>query len=260
MPELNIGIGLTSLRQPFKKALHTAAHLGATGIEIDLRNSDWPKEISDTGRRQLRKMLEDLNLRVASARFPTRRGYDQPDDLQRRIDATKSAMKAAYELGTRVLINSVGQVPEDKESAEYSQLKESLSDLARFGAHCGTMLACETGSEPVDRLIDLLNELPELAIGVAFNPANLIVNGYYDMDSIRVSASRTLVVQACDATGDMSRGRGRHVLLGQGSAEFPEMLGVLEDVPYRGWFVVDRPASSQAPQELADAIQFLRSL
>ncbi len=204
--------------------------------------------------------MDDLNLRVASVRFPTRHGYGQPQDLQRRIDATKEAMRVAYGLGTRQVVNAVGKVPEDKESDEYAQLKESLSDLARYGQHVGAMLACETGSEPVSRLVELLDSLPEKAIGIAFNPGNLIVNDYYDEDAIAGCASRTLVVEAIDATGDLARGRGVHVPLGQGSAEFPQILAQLEDVPYRGWFIVDRSASDYVEQELVDAMSFLRSL
>ena len=54
--------------------------------------------MSETGLRQLRKMLDDLNLKVAALRFQTRRGYDSLDDLDRRIDATKDTMKLAYRL------------------------------------------------------------------------------------------------------------------------------------------------------------------
>ena len=81
MPELKIAIALASLRQPFKKALHTAARMGATGVEIDARHGLRPSELSDTGLRQLKKTLSDLNLRLAGVRFPTRHGYDIAQDL-----------------------------------------------------------------------------------------------------------------------------------------------------------------------------------
>ena len=47
-------------------------------------------------------MLADLNLQVSSVYFPTRRGYGVTDDLDRRIEATKSAMDMAFELGCSV--------------------------------------------------------------------------------------------------------------------------------------------------------------
>ena len=258
LPELKIAVGLSSLRQPFKKALHTAARLGATGVEIDARNDVQPKELSDTGRRQLKKMLTDLNLRVAAVRFPTRRGYDVLQDLERRIDATKDAMQFAYNLGAQVVINSVGFIPEQADHPGYLQLQASLADLARHGQHVGAMLGCETGSEPAARLVGLLESLPERAIGIAFNPGNLIVNDCYAEDAIQQCASRTLVVIARDAVRDLARGRGLDVPLGRGSVEFPQLLGVLEEQPYSGWFVVDRLSAQDPVTEIGHAISYLK--
>src|SRR6056297_2353137 len=78
-----------------KKALAMAAGLGVSGVEICARTAVRPSELSDTGVRQLRKMLDDLNLQVAAVRFQTRRGYDQSADLERRVEATKDAMQMA---------------------------------------------------------------------------------------------------------------------------------------------------------------------
>ena len=54
-----IGIQLASLQMPLKKALSTAARLGAKGIEIDARNMLPRESLSRTGLRQLRKKLEE---------------------------------------------------------------------------------------------------------------------------------------------------------------------------------------------------------
>lgn len=260
LPELKLAIALSSLRQPFKAALVTAAQLGATGIEIDARNLLRPSELSETGRRQLKKQLTDLNLRVAAIRFQTRRGYDVLQDLDRRIDATKEAMRFAYSLGARVVINAVGRVPEDPQHPAYQQLQASLSDLARYGQYIGSMLACETGSEPVDRLVTLLEGLSEQAIGIAFNPGNLIVHDFYDTDSIRRCGDYTLAVIARDGVRDLASGRGLNVPLGQGSAEFPEILGVLEERRYDGWYHLDRTESTDPITDLKNSLSYLRSL
>lgn len=260
MPELNIGIALSSLRQPLKKALHIAASLGATGVEIDARNDLRPKELSDTGRRQLRKMMDDLNLRVAAIRFQTRNGYDVLNDLDRRIEATKEAMQMAYSLGASVVINSVGAVPEEESHPAHTQLAASLADLARHGGHIGAMLACETGSEPVQRLVDLLQSLPEHAIGINFNPGNLIVNDHYSDECIVKCARWVLSVTARDGVRDLARGRGIEVPMGRGMAEFPNILAALEERQYRGWFLVDRLNASDPVGEIGNAVSFLRAL
>jgi len=259
LANVKIALSLSTLGQPFKQALQTASQLGVEGVEIDVRNMLRPEELSDTGRRQLKKMMSDLNLKVAAIRFPTRRGYDVLDDLDRRMDATRKAMRFAYSLGASVVINAVGMVSEENEHPAYTQLQNSLSDLARHGAHVGAMLACETGSEPAERLTGLLDSLPEQAIGVAYNPGNLIVNDHFDEESIRHCASWTLAMIARDGVRDLARGRGLEVPLGQGSAEIPEVLGVLEERRYDGWFHIEANARGGL-SEVANAISFLREL
>ena len=112
--EINLAVRLSALKMPFRRAIRAAAKLGASSIEIDARQEIHPAQISETGLRQLRKLLEDLNLRVSSLRFQTRRGYDQVEDLDRRVDATKETMKLAYRLGTSVVVNGIGRVPHEQ--------------------------------------------------------------------------------------------------------------------------------------------------
>ena len=140
MPELKVAIHLPSLRQPFKKALHTAAQLGASAVEIDVRNQLQLSELSGTGVRQLRKMLEDLNLRVAAVSFITRRGYDVLEDLTARVEATKAAMKFAYQMGASVVINCVGRIPSDETDPQWTTLIEVLTELGNYGQHIGAFL------------------------------------------------------------------------------------------------------------------------
>src|SRR5947209_7363264 len=105
MLQIKLGIELASLKLPFKKALLTARELGAEAVEIDARRELRPEDLTQTAVRQLRKMLDDLNLRVSALSFRTRRGYDVTEELDARIDATKRAMRAAYDLGASVVVN-----------------------------------------------------------------------------------------------------------------------------------------------------------
>ncbi len=78
MPELRIGVELAGLRMPIKQALHAAAESGVQGVEIEARGGLAPDTLSQTGVRQLRKMLADLQLAVAAVRFPARRAWRLP--------------------------------------------------------------------------------------------------------------------------------------------------------------------------------------
>jgi sugar phosphate isomerase/epimerase len=47
--------------------------------------------------------------------------------------------------------------------------------------------------------------------------------------------------------------------LGEGTADFPELLGRLEDHRYRGWFVLGRDEPTD-PQEIGNALRYLTEL
>ena len=258
MAEINLAVRLSALKMPFRRAIHAAAKLGASSIEIDARQEIHPAQISETGLRQLRKLLEDLNLRVSSLRFQTRRGYDQVEDLDRRVDATKETMKLAYRLGTSVVVNAIGHVPREQSDPRWVTLQQVMNDLGRYGAKVGAFLCAETGSEDGKTLSELLNSQEDAFVGVAFNPGQLVINRFSAAEAMDELKDRIQIVYAVDGVLDLAAGRGVATPLGLGSVDFPELLGKLEDQHYRGRFVVGRPDSNQ--EEIAQAIQYLREL
>ena len=258
MAELKIALRLDSLGLPLRKSFEFAARMGIRAIELDARNTIRAGELTDTGIRQLKKMLEDSNLTVAALRFKTRRGYDNPSDLEQRIDATKATMKLAYRLGAPLVVNNIGRVPDSDEDPSWHSFQAVIQDLGRFGARVGAFLAAETGSEPGERLAALLGDQLDAFVAVALNPGQLIINRHSVGDAVKALKDRIQLVCAVDGVLDLAAGRGISVPLGQGSADFPELLGMLEDVEYRGPFVVGRADSTI--DELAQGVEYLRNL
>jgi sugar phosphate isomerase/epimerase len=257
---INIGIELASLRQPFKQALHTAAGLGVQAVEIDARSGIFQPDLSQTGLRQLRKLLEDLNLRVCAIRFHTRRGYDVLDDLDRRVAATKRAMLWAYQLGAPLVVNQVGTVPAESQGCAWDLLVDTLADLARHGTRVGALLAAETGTESGTDLKRLLDTITTGLVAVDLNPGQLVINGFSPRDATAQLGPRIQHVHACDGVRDLAQGRGIHVPLGQGSVDFPELLGALENFGYRGFFTLQSPPQEDPVATLSDSVKYLRSL
>ncbi|MEX2175184.1 MAG: sugar phosphate isomerase/epimerase family protein [Pirellulaceae bacterium] len=260
MLQVKIGVQLASLRLPLRKGLLTAKEMGAAAVEIDARHDLRPEILSHTGVRQIRKLLDDLDLRVSAIGYRTRRGYQVQDDLEPRIEATKRALKLAYELGTNVVVNHIGRVPPDDDTAATSILVEALADLGRYSQRVGAFLAAETGTESGAALAKLIARLPPGSIGVDFNPAQLILHSHSPGDALRALGPLVMHVHANDGTRDLSLGRGIEVQLGRGSAEFPELLAVLEEHQYRGYITVERRDADDPVGEIAQAVQFLQNL
>lgn len=259
MPGIKVGVQLASFGKPFKQAVLAAAALGVDSIEIDARRDLNPSELSGTAVRQIRKLLTDLNLRVVAVRFQTRRGYDQPEELERRVAATKEAMRMAANLGAGVLVNQVGLITESADDPGLDLLRNVLGDLGKLSHHLGVFLGCETGSEPLSRLTNFIETLPEGTAGLTLNPGNLIANGF-EVDDLPSAVKHIFLVHAKDAVRDRARGRGSEVPLGRGLAEFPLIAGALDERYFPGAFVIDRDPSKNAVEELTRSIAFLKSL
>lgn len=259
MPQIQVGIQLASLRQPFKKALQTASRLGADAVEIDARGEFRPADLSGTALRHLRKTLEDLRLTVCAVNFRTRRGYNVLEDLDRRIDATKSAMDFAYKLGADVVVNHIGQVPAETEGPAWDLLIQSLTDIGRYGQRCGAVLAAETGSESGPDLARLVEALPTGSLFVNFDPGNLVVNSFSADEALSVLAGHIKHVHAKDGVRDLAQGRGVEVPLGRGSVDFPTLLAVLDQNSYRGYLTIERENAKDPIAEIGAAVSYLRT-
>jgi sugar phosphate isomerase/epimerase len=260
MPAIRIAVQSRSIRLPLKRLLPLVKQWGAGAVELDARGDANPQQLSQTGRRQLRKLFDDYELRVAAVSFRTRRGYDMSDELDRRIEATKAAMKLAYDLGAAWVVNQIGRVPEESQGPRWNLLVEALTDLANFGGHAGATLVAETGSESGSDLARLLHALPPGAIGAALNPGNLIINGFSPLEAVAALGPSISYVYAQDGVRDLAQGRGIEVQLGRGSADFPALLGALEEHGYRGWWTIQRQHAQDPAAEIGQAVSYLKNL
>ncbi|QDS97741.1 sugar phosphate isomerase/epimerase family protein [Adhaeretor mobilis] len=261
MPMLQNPIALKtlSLSQPIKKALHTAARLEYDGVQIDTRREVHPSELSETGLRQFRKMLDDLNLRVGSVAFPTRRGYADADDLQRRMDAAIASMRLASELSARTMVFTLGSIPESEDSS-YTTLLDVLGTLGVHGNRLGVSLAAHAPEAEIEQLTALLEALPAGTLGLDLNPAALIARGDSPSAFLKSVGQHVCHVFANDAVRGFGETSSTSVELGRGSADLPALLGAMEEHNYRGWITVERSGSENLIEDCTNAVKFLRSL
>jgi sugar phosphate isomerase/epimerase len=257
---LKISIETAALHMPLRKALDAALELGVEGIVIDARNELSPRELSRTGVREVRKMLEDRRLRVVAVAFRTRRGYATAEDLDRRVAATKAAMEMASQFGARMVLNAIGRVPAEDDADGRRMLVEVLDDLGRFGSRVGAILAAETGSESGEQLARLLALFPEGALGIDFNPGKLLAAGFSPEEAISSLGPRILHVHVQDARRGPAPGRTQPVSLGRGDADFPALLAALDEHAYCGYFTVEPAVGDDPMRAMAETIERFRGL
>jgi len=257
---LRIAVQLKHVPLPLPKALAKVRAMGAQAVEWDARGPIRPRDFTGTAVREVRKLLEDYELRVCAVEFHTRRGYGATDDLERRIEATKDAMKMARQLGCDLVVNQVGQVPDDLDSSEGRTMVEALRDLGLHAQHAGAWLAAETGSEDGKDLRRLIDALPAGSLFATLDPGNLLLNGFSAQEAAEALGDLVRHVHAHDAVRDLGRKRGLEVQLGRGSVDWPTLLGTLETRGFRGYYSVEREAADDPLLEIGQAVQYLAQL
>jgi sugar phosphate isomerase/epimerase len=208
----------------------------------------------------LRKVLDDLNLRVGSVAFPTRRGYADPVDLERRIEATQAALQLASRLEARTLVCTLGRLPQDPSADQAAHLREAVTALGHCGLRYGVQLAAQAEFDSCAKLADFLATIPEGSLFLDLHPARLQACGIAPADFLTTLGQHVAHVHAVDSVRDCASGREREVELGHGATDFPALVGQLEEFAYRGWITVECNGSLHPTQEIANAARFLQAL
>jgi sugar phosphate isomerase/epimerase len=259
MPPRRIAISLDCFDQPLPQALPLIAQAGANGIEINARDGVQPGDLSASGRRQFLHRLDELNLSVASLTFPTRGALQDASRLDERIDAVKKVMQFAYDLTAKTVSVRLGEIPPERASAEYATLLEILNDLARFGNRVGVTAALSPGRNRAETVAELLSAVTQGPVGVNFDPAAAIMAGHDPAASATRLHNFLAHVQVRDAIRDVD-GTGKEVAVGRGEVVWDELLALIDETGYRGWFSIDRTTGDDRAGEAARAVRYIQQV
>jgi sugar phosphate isomerase/epimerase len=260
MNRLKIGVRLESLGLPLRRALQEAERLGVTGVQVDTVGDLSPTALSHTGRKEFRHLLRAHNLELTALGCPLRRGLDNPENLQGRIDYLRHVMALSFDLGPRLVIIQAGQVPDDPNDPRAGLLAEALADLGQHGDRIGTVLALETGREPGTVLRRFLDRFDTGSLCVNFDPANLLMHGFDFYASLRALGGKVVHVHAKDARASTASRAAQEVPLGHGDIDWMQLAGTLEEIEYRGWLTVEREVGDNRVADVAAGVGFLRRL
>jgi sugar phosphate isomerase/epimerase len=259
MPELRFAAATRHFAQPIRQAIDTAASIGATGVQFDVRNELKPSELSETGRRHLIRQLGEQRLELASFEYPTRRAFHDPAALDSRIAGLKSALEFAYSMGVTVVVGRVGRIPDDPELPAHKLLCSVLNDIARHSNRVGATFAITPSSDSVENLQGLFEHVTEGPIGLNLDPAGLIMSEGDPVATYRAFYDRVLSVQIRDGLRDVD-GQGVEVPVGRGEVVWDELLAMLEEGSFRGWLVATRSSGDDKAGDMSRAIRFVRAV
>jgi len=256
---MKLGVSLEAFRVPFRTALARAGKLGVFGVQCDAVGELAPQRLTATGRREILHLLRSYNLGLTALVCPLRQGLDVAVDLEPRLARIRDVMSLSFELGARIVIVEPGRIPEQEADQRAMTIIESLQNLGSHGDRTGTVLALQTGLDSGAALAAILSKLDTGALGLNFDPGNLLLNGFDPVAELSTLRGRIVHVHATDARrGGAGRSVGA-VPLGRGDLDWLQLAGTLSAQDYRGWIVVER-AGNQSGSDLTTGVGLLRRL
>jgi sugar phosphate isomerase/epimerase len=257
---MKIGVRLESLGLPLRAALINAAKIAAAGVQVDAVGDLSPRALSQTGRRELMHLLRSHNLELTALGCPLRFGLDHAENQEARLDHIKSVMDLSFDLGPRRVILQAGRMPDEAKDDRGTLMAESLEVLGRHGDRIGVALALETGLEPGTMMARMLDRFDTGGLGVNFDPANLLMNGFDLYESLTALSGRIVHSHAHDARISGPSRAAQEVPIGHGDIDWLRYLSELEQHGYHGWIVIELESGDRRPEHIAEGVQFLRRL
>lgn len=247
-----IAIRLESFGLPLRKALLEAGKLKVRGVQFDAVGELGPRNLSQTARREMRHLLRSHDLELSALGCPLRRGLDDPEDLDPRLEQVRQVMALSFDLGCRLATVDPGEVPQDENAPGRIFLTEALTNLGQHGDRTGAVLALISGPEAPDLLSSFLDRFDTGSLAVTYDPGNLLAHGHDPYDSARLLQRRIAYIHATDARRSGPRRSAEEVQLGAGDIDWMQFAALLEEIEYRGWVaIVGGP-------DLASGVGFLR--
>lgn len=260
MNKIRLGIVLETAELPVRQALARAAdygQFGLRGLQANALAELAPDQLTQTGRRELRTLLKSYDLELVALHCPLRRGLDNPDQLQLRLDHLKKVLQLACDLGPRLVTMPLPKLPGDPLSPAALTLRESLQFLGKAGDHYGVRIALEGGLDSGASVRDYLKQYDVGSLWSCYDPANYYLNGFQPIDNLLALGNHVQIVQARDARSASVSRTSEEVPVGAGNIDWMLFFATLESLDYRGFVLVDREQGSSRFQDAINGVKFL---
>ena len=169
------------------------------------------------------------------------------------------AARITKELGVRYLSTHAGFIDET-DIEQYRIMCGRINCLADIAVENEVVLLMETGQEDAEELACFLKEVNHPAVGVNFDPANMILYGKGDpIEAVKLLGPWIKHVHIKDANLTEVTGQwGSEVPWGDGQLNADEFLRALKEIGYCGTLAIEREAGDDRAGDIALAVERLQ--
>ncbi|MBQ8320139.1 MAG: sugar phosphate isomerase/epimerase [Clostridia bacterium] len=194
---------------------------------------------------------------------PTHLGIVPMAYRAQRVKQLQEASEFALKIGVKDIATHVGFIPENMTDPAYVPLVEELKELCALYASRDQNFLFETGQETPVTLLRTIEKIGLNNAFINFDTANLILYGKGNsVDAVRVFGKyvrNTHIKDGVYPTDGMSL--GREVKVGEGLANFPALIAILDEAGYEGPYTIEREIAGEAQKkDIRETVVYLREL
>ena len=194
---------------------------------------------------------------------PATLGLVPPSYRFQRLKELFQASDFAEMLEVSDVITHVGFLPEYPFDPDFNGVVAALRSLANYMKAKGQNFLFETGQETPVTMLRAIEEIGTENLGVNFDTANLILYGKSNsVDALDVIGKYVRNTHCKDGNyPTCGRELGHEVPLGEGKANFPEIIRKLKELGYSGPLIIEREISGeQQIRDIARARDILKEI
>lgn len=258
---MKIGVLLDHYFLPIRQAVSAAGRAGFDGVQVYTTSGELaPENLTRSGQREFIRLLAANGLQLSALcgdlggpRFADSATVDE------RVTRTCRILDQAAQMNVPVVTAHVGTISTNADDPSRKLIYEAVDAVGAMADRVGVIFGIETGQEEPAVLAELLDHFNNRFLGVNYDPANLLMNGFDPIAGVGVLADRIAYAHAKDAVGGPGK-VGREVQLGSGGVDYPAFAAALRAAGYDGWHTVERKYSQDPQREMEAACQYLRRM
>lgn len=259
MANRKIGITETSLAMPFDEMLPLAKELGISGIQIwGVSGIHDAMSLSRDDRKRLLDQIRSHGLEI-SALCAEVGGFTDPATVEDHLMRARAVIDMAVDMDVRVVSGHVGVISEDPNDPGRVCMTKAMTEFGKYAEDRGKVYASETGPESIELMREFIEALPNNAIKLNYDPANLVMNGFNPVKGVLVAGDLIVHTHVKDGIR-YDDGRREEVPVGKGQVPFSEYFAALDAIGYDGYFTIEREGGQNRLADVKSAIEVIRSL
>ena len=190
-------------------------------------------------------------------------GYVPADSRAERIEKTKRISDFAKNLGVDQIAAHAGFIPENHTDPLYSEMVNTIQEIADYVIENGQIFSLETGQETAPALLSFLKDVDRDNVKVNFDPANMILYGSGEpIEALELLKDFIVSVHCKDGKWPTEENQlGVETPLGGGDVGMDKFVNKLKEIGYQGPLTIEREISGgQQIRDLINAKELLEDL